>query len=64
VLEFEPEIADACEQSVKLRLVSDLANELGATGVAHGRHSLKRSRQAIAQPAAHDDPGLGRSHLS
>jgi hypothetical protein len=62
VLEFEPEIADACEQAVELRLVGDLADELGATGVAHERHPLKGSREAIAQLAAHDDPGLDRSH--
>jgi hypothetical protein len=61
-LEFEPEIADAREEAVELGLVCDLADELGTTGVAHERHSFEGSREASAQPAAHDDPGPGRSH--
>jgi hypothetical protein len=62
VLEFEPEIADACEQSVELRLVSELPDELGATRVAHWRHALDSARQATAQLASHDDPCPGGSH--
>jgi hypothetical protein len=58
VLQLESEIADAYEQSVEVCLVSDLADELGPTGVAHWRHPLKSFREAIAEPAAHDDPGL------
>jgi hypothetical protein len=34
-LQFEPEIPNAHEKSVELRLVGDLADELGTTGVAH-----------------------------
>jgi hypothetical protein len=55
MLEFEPEIADAYEMSVELRLVSDLADKLGATVGAHRLHALESSCKAIAQPASHDD---------
>jgi hypothetical protein len=62
VLQLEPEIADAREHSVELRLVSDLADELGPTAVAYKRHSLKGRREAIAEPAAHNNSDPGRSH--
>jgi hypothetical protein len=62
LLQLESEIADAYEQSVEVCLVRDLADELGPTGVAHWRHPLKSFREAIAEPAAHDDPGLDGSH--
>jgi hypothetical protein len=61
VLQLESEIADACEQSVEVCLVSDLADELGPTGMAQWPHPLKSFREAIAEPAAHDDPGLDGS---
>ena len=63
-LELEPEVADAREQAVQLRLVDDFAGELGGADAWHKRHAVKRAGEPMAQPAAYRDPNpQGRFHL-
>jgi hypothetical protein len=62
-LQFEPEITDAREQGMQLRLVDDLAGELrGAAAVPEGQAVEGRS-EALAQLSTDGDAdGQGRRH--
>jgi hypothetical protein len=55
-LELEPEVPDARQQAVQLRLVDDLAHELCDARAAHGRHAVESGGEALAQPPAYRDP--------
>jgi hypothetical protein len=55
-LELEPEVADPGEEAVQLRLVGDLADQLGGAGATHRRQPLEGRRESVAQSAANHDP--------
>lgn len=62
-LEREPEVADAREQPVQLRLVGELADELRGAAAPHERHAVERCGEALAEVLAHRDPNSqGRFH--
>ena len=63
-LEGEPQVADAGEQAVQLRLVDDLADELGCAGAWYDRHAIEGCGEALADTLAHRDPDpQGRFHV-
>ena len=62
-LELEPEVADAREQAVQLRLVDDFAGELGGAATRHERQAVERTGNPLAEPPAYRDPNpQGRCH--
>jgi hypothetical protein len=59
-LELESEVADPGEQAMQLRLVGDLADQLGRAGASHQHHPGEGCREAVAQSAANRDPNAAR----
>jgi len=62
-LELEPEVADAREQAVQLRLVDDFAGELGGADTRHEHQAAERTSEPWPKPPAYRDPNpQGRCH--
>ena len=62
--QLEPEVADAREQTVELRMVDDHAGKLADASALRERHAVEGAGEALAQPPAHRDPNSqGRFHL-
>ncbi len=64
-LELETEVANPSEDAVQLGLVGDFAHQLSGADASHKCHPVEGRREAIAQPAANDDPNAAcRVHAS
>ena len=55
-LQREPEVPDAGEQTVQLRVVDDVADEFGGIGAWHERHPVEGCAEACAEALAYGDP--------
>jgi hypothetical protein len=58
LLQLEAEVTDAAQQPVQLRLVGDLADEVGVAAAVPGGHPVKGACQSRTQAAADGDPDL------
>ena len=56
VLQLQAEVTNAAQQSVQLRLVGDLADEVGVAPAVPRCHPVEGACQPRAQPAADGDP--------
>src|SRR5262245_52461666 len=54
-LEVEPKVTDPGQQAVQLRLIDDVADQLGHAAASFERHAVEGSGQALAQTAANRD---------